>query len=139
MHLLDTDTLTHAHAGNAAIKDRIEEVGEENVATTIINAIEILDGRNQFLLKAKDGQQLLRAQELLEASENLLESLAIISVDGKAAAQFDKLRLNKKLKKIGRADLLIASIALAQHATVVTRNLQHFKQVPGLKVENWME
>jgi hypothetical protein len=29
----------------------------------------------------------------------------------RAAAEFDRLRAHKKLKKIGRADLLIASIA----------------------------
>ena len=114
-------------------------MGEENVATTVINAIEILQGRHEFLLKAKDAEQLLRAQELLEASQNLLESIAIVLVNEKAAIQFDKLRLNKKVKKIGRADLLIASIALAHNATVVTRNLQHFKRIPGLKVENWMD
>ncbi len=24
-------------------------------------------------------------------------------------------------------------------ATLVTRNLRHFKQIPGLKVENWVD
>ena len=46
---------------------------------------------------------------------------------------------NKKLKKIGRADLLIACITLAQRATLVTRNLKDFRQVPGLPVENWLD
>jgi tRNA(fMet)-specific endonuclease VapC len=41
------------------------------------------------------------------------------------------------LKKIGRGDLLIASIALAQKARLATRNLRDFKQVPGLTAENW--
>ncbi len=40
-------------------------------------------------------------------------------------------------RKIGRAELLIASIALFRHATLVTRNLQHFQLIPGLRVENW--
>jgi tRNA(fMet)-specific endonuclease VapC len=80
----------------------------------------------------------VRAQELLKASQSLLASIAIFPVDDTAASKFDNLRLNKKVKKIGRTDLLISSIALAHNATVVTRNLQHFKQVPGLKVENWM-
>jgi tRNA(fMet)-specific endonuclease VapC len=48
----------------------------------------------------------------------------------------DKLRQHKELKKIGRGDLLIASIALAHQATLVTRNVQDFRQIPGLRVEN---
>jgi tRNA(fMet)-specific endonuclease VapC len=88
-------------------------------------------------LKAADGVQLLRALEWLTRSEDLLQQIRIVSIDAAAAAEFDKLLRNKKLKKIGRADLLIAAIALAHQATVVTRNLRHFQLVPGLQVENW--
>jgi tRNA(fMet)-specific endonuclease VapC len=41
------------------------------------------------------------------------------------------------MRRIGRADLLIACIALAHDATVVTRNIRHFRQVPGLKIVDW--
>jgi tRNA(fMet)-specific endonuclease VapC len=44
-----------------------------------------------------------------------------------AIVQFDRLRAARSLRKIGRADLLIASIALANRATLVTRNLRHFQ------------
>ena len=58
-------------------------------------------------------------------------------MDISSAKQFELLLRNKKLKKIGRGDLLIASIALARKATLATRNLRDFQQVPGLKTENW--
>jgi tRNA(fMet)-specific endonuclease VapC len=67
------------------------------------------------------------------------DSLHLVPLDTLAAAEFDRLRENKKLKKIGRADLLFACIALAQRATLVTRNLKHFRQVPGLQLENWAD
>jgi tRNA(fMet)-specific endonuclease VapC len=41
--------------------------------------------------------------------------------------------------KIGRADMLIASIYLANRAVLVTRNVKHFKQFPDLNVENWVD
>ena len=139
MHVLDTDTLTHAHAGHPGIEDRVRQVGEENVVTTVITAIEVLRGRHEFLLKASDGEQLLRAQQLLQSSEELLESVAILRVDSATAAEFDTLRMNRTLRKIGRADLLIACIALAHDSTLVTRNVRHFHQIPRLKVENWVD
>jgi tRNA(fMet)-specific endonuclease VapC len=81
----------------------------------------------------------VRAQELLQRSEQRLGVLEIIPVDVAAAAHFDRLRQNKKLKKIGRGDLLIASLALAHRATLVTRNVKDFRQLPGLQVENWAD
>jgi tRNA(fMet)-specific endonuclease VapC len=139
MYLLDTDTLTHAHLGNRKVQERIEQAGEDNVATTIVSAIEVLRGRHEFLLKAANGDELLRAQELLDASEALLLDTQIICVNARVAAEFDKVRLDKKLKKIGRPDLLIACIARAHQATLVTRNVVHFRQMHGLKVENWVD
>jgi tRNA(fMet)-specific endonuclease VapC len=55
------------------------------------------------------------------------------------AVEFEKLRQNTNLKKIGRGDLQIASIALAHRATLVTRILKDFQQIPGLQVENWAD
>ena len=60
MYLLDTDTLTWAHAGHRSIVQRIEQIGELEVATTVVTAIEMLRGRHEFLLKASDGKQLLQ-------------------------------------------------------------------------------
>lgn len=79
------------------------------------------------------------AQQRLEMSEHHLRQVPILAVDAAAAAEFDRLRHHKKLKKIGQADLLIAAITLAHRATLVSRNLKDFHQVPGLQVENWAD
>jgi tRNA(fMet)-specific endonuclease VapC len=63
----------------------------------------------------------------------------VVLFDAVAAAEFDQLRQTKGLKKIGRGDLLIASIALANKATLVTRNLKDYRKVPGLQLENWAD
>jgi tRNA(fMet)-specific endonuclease VapC len=139
MHLLDTDTLTHLHAGHPRVVERLRQLADSDVGTTIITKIELLRGRCDFLLKAATGPELLRAQQLLVRTDELLAQIPVVPIDEAAAAQFDRLRGMKRLKKIGRTDLLIASIAFAHRATLVTRNVRHFKQVPGLTVTNWVD
>ncbi|MFM6253258.1 MAG: type II toxin-antitoxin system VapC family toxin, partial [Dolichospermum sp.] len=65
--------------------------------------------------------------------------LPIIPISQSAADEFNRLRAISKLRKIGQADLLIASITLVNRATLVTRNLRHFQQIPGIKVVNWVD
>jgi tRNA(fMet)-specific endonuclease VapC len=137
MTLLDTDVLSRLMAGNERLEQRAREAGD--VAITIVTRIEVLQGRFASVVKAADGDKLLQAQDWLERNEAFIEDIEVVPFDETAAGEFDRLRQDKKLKKIGRADLLIACIALAQGATLVTRNLRHFRQVPGLKLENWAD
>jgi tRNA(fMet)-specific endonuclease VapC len=139
MYLLDTDTLTHLHAGHRRVITHLENLDDPDVGTTIITKPELLRGRFDFVLKASTGTELLRSQQLLARTEELLAQIVVVLLDESAAVQFDQLRTIRSLRKIGRADLLIASIALANRATLVTRNLRHFNQIPGLKVVNWVD
>jgi tRNA(fMet)-specific endonuclease VapC len=138
MHLLDTDTLTHLHAGHPRVVRHIQEVPDAEVGTTIISKIEILRGRQEFLLKATEAD-LLRAQALLMRSEERLAELLVVALDETAVTIFQRLGQTRGLKGIGRADLLIASIVLAHDATLVTRNLRHFRAVPRLRTTNWVD
>ena len=139
MYLLDTDTVTHLHSGNTNVINRLENLQDEEVAITIVTKLEILRGRIDYLLKAFSGSDLLKAQELFSRSETLLNQLPVILIDPNAANQFDRLKDISKFRKIGRSDLLIASIALANQAQLVTRNLRHFRQIPHLFLENWVD
>jgi tRNA(fMet)-specific endonuclease VapC len=139
MHLLDSDTLSHLHAGHTQVVANLRAVDDLEVGTTIVTKIEILRARYDFVLKAMSGEQLLRAQHWLNLSEEQLSNTLIIPFDAAASRQFDHLRRVRKLRRIGRADVLIASIALANDATLVTRNLRHFQQIPNLRVVNWVD
>ena len=139
MHLLDTDTLTHLHAGHPRVIDRLRNVDDPIVGTTIITKSELLRGRIDFLLKAAKGTDVWRAQQWLTRTEELLAQILIVPFDETAAKELDRLRANKAYRKIGRADLLIASIALANNAILVTRNVRHFRQVHGVSLVNWVD
>jgi tRNA(fMet)-specific endonuclease VapC len=91
------------------------------------------------VIKAADAGKLLHAQQLLIRSEEFIEAMIVVPLDQSAATLFDRLAKAPALNKVGRADLLIASIALANRATLVTRNRRHFEKVPGLMVVNWVD
>ena len=139
MHLLDTDTLSHLHAGNARVIERLRKLDDADVATTVITKIELLRGRFEYVMKAANGDELLRAQDWLTKTEVLLSQIRIVGLDERSAETFDQLGNTSRLRKIGRADQLIASIALAHQAVLVTRNLRHFDQISQLKLANWVD
>ena len=75
-------------------------------------------------------------------NEDVLENFKIKNYTRKAADIHAMLRAN--LKKAGtptqKSDSLIASIALANHMILVTRNTKHFspiQNVSELQIENW--
>ncbi len=138
MTLLDTDTVSLLLAGNPKVLGRLRRA-EEDLAITVITKVEILQGRFDSLLKARDGDQLQRAQLWLERTEANLDHWAVVRVNAAAAIEFDRLRQLKTVRKVGRADMLIASIALAHRATLVTRNLRDFRLISGLILDNWAD
>jgi tRNA(fMet)-specific endonuclease VapC len=138
MILLDTDTYTLHQLANERVLERCRRAGEIP-AITLVTQIEVLRGRHETVFKAEDGARLLRAQQVLVLTLQHLRQFPVVHFDDAAAAAFDRLRQTKGLKKIGRGDLLIAGIALAAQAILVTRNVRDFRKVPGLQVENWAD
>lgn len=47
--------------------------------------------------------------------------------------------LSEKGRSISFPDLFIGATAIANELTLVTANIRHFKDIPRLRVENWME
>ena len=68
-----------------------------------------------------------------------MERLAIFDWTNEVTHHYARIRseLEGSGKPIVNMDLLIASHAVSQGMTVVTNNLKHFSNVPGLKVEVW--
>ena len=58
-----------------------------------------------------------------------------LNFDKNAAEIYKNLKSNKI--RIGSMDLKIASIAIANKAILVSRNLKDFEQVPDLTVQDW--
>ena len=137
MTILDTDTLTLLELGHDAVRRRV--AGSESVAITIVTRLEKLRGRIDAVIKANTSAELIRKQDRLTRTELFLADFPILSFDATSAAHFDRLSKAKPTRSMGRADLLIACIALAHGATLATRNSRDFADIPGLRAENWAD
>ena len=138
MVVLDTDIFTLLVAAHERVVGRFRETADE-VVISVVTRIEVLQGRFAGIMKAADGEEGARAQARLNKAERDLSPFRVLPFTETTAAVFDRLRANKRLKKVGLADLLIASITLANGAPLVTRNEKHFKLVPGLTNQNWAD
>jgi tRNA(fMet)-specific endonuclease VapC len=139
MYVLDTNILTALHLGNPKVIDAVRQYGRDGIAITVVTKVEMLRGRIEFLLKADSSADLDRAQRFLIETESRLNQIDILLFNDDAMVQAERMMADSSMRKAGRADLLIASIVLANRATLVTRNLKDFKRFSNLKLVNWLD
>src|SRR5262249_7753640 len=102
MYGLETEILTPLFSGHPQGVRRRDPVPSSEIGITVVSYIQSLQGRFQFLLKAATGAELLRAQSLLDLTKRSLSHVeTVLPIDAPAASEFDHLRRNKRLKKIG--------------------------------------
>ncbi len=105
------------------MRGRIEvELGMGRLATTSINAFELASG-------ARDSLDQGKVAVLLGAIDILGFDLA--AADCAAKARRD---LERQGRGIGMADYLIAGVCLSQNAMLITRNIDHFSRIDGLRI-----
>ena len=139
LYLLDTNTLSEVLKGNPRLSPRFNALGGDTVAIPIVAWYEVISGRVESLLKAANIEELLIAQSRFDKDYADLKDWDVFGVTPDAASHFEKFVKDKKRRKMKRDDLLIACIALAHKAVLVTRNVKDFAHVPGLTIQNWFE
>jgi len=138
MYLLDTDHLTLLERGTAdslTLQMRLDQLGADEVATTIINYEEQMRGWLARAAQANTIEKMLAAYARLETHIETFRGVPILSFDANAAVEFERLRQARI--RVGTMDLKIAAIALANGATLLTRNLTDFRKVPNLRADDW--
>jgi tRNA(fMet)-specific endonuclease VapC len=138
MLVLDTDHLVDLDRGStlgSALHRKLEEAGDE-VATTIISAEEQFRGWLAQIRRQHDPHEQSAAYQRLQRRIEFFAAWHVLSRDTTAADILQELR--RQRIRIGTMDLKIASIVLVHDATLLSRNLRDFHQVPGLRVEDWL-
>jgi tRNA(fMet)-specific endonuclease VapC len=130
-YLLDTNIVSDlVRYPQGRISERIREVGEAQICTSIIVAAELRYGA------AKKGSPRLATQ--LEA---VLDALDVLPFEVPADTAYGLIRTRLELigRPIGGNDLLIAAQAVAHGYTIVTDNEGEFARIDGLPHENWLK
>ena len=140
MILLDTDHLSIVvntrGAGHAALVARLG-AANDILAVPIICVEEQCKGWLAKIARTTDVHQQIIAYDRLQELFHFFRKWSIQSLDTAAADAFHLFR--KQKIRIGSQDLKIAAIAVTQDALLLSANLRDFRQVPGLRVENWLE
>jgi tRNA(fMet)-specific endonuclease VapC len=129
-YLLDTNILSDlVRRPQGQVAQRIREVGERRVCTSIIVAAEIRFGA------ARKGSERLTSQV-----ESVLGAIEILPFEVPADVEYGALRAHLEVRgePIGGNDLLIAAHSLSLDCTLVTDNEREFGRVPKLRCENWL-
>lgn len=139
MYVLDTDHLGEYQKGTSPAAQRLIQrldAATEPVATTIITVEEIMRGWMAAIRRENDPRKQKKAYERLANLFRFFASWEILPWDDSAIVEFEQLVKSKI--RIGTMDLKIASIAIADDATVLTSNARDFGKVPDLRIEDWL-
>lgn len=140
MYLLDTDHVSLLervdNIDKQRLLNRLGKLREGDVATSIIAFEEQVRGWTAYLSKSKTTNQQVDAYLRLRLQLNNYCSIIVLDFDDRAAKVFQDLKSQRL--KVGTMDLKMASVALVNNATLLSRNLRDFSRVPNLRVEDWV-
>jgi tRNA(fMet)-specific endonuclease VapC len=138
VYLLDTDHMSLLDRGGEVgetLRTRLRTVPPDDAATTIISYEEQTRGWMARIAQTRTTESQIALYRQLKRQLLNYCQIAVVDFDEKAAGELDRLRQSRV--RIGTMDLKIAAIALANDATLLTRNLSDFRKVPHLRVEDW--
>ena len=120
MIVADSDVLVDFLRGKGASKVVAHELRTGVLATTAVTVFELWCG--------------VHSAKQAESVRLLLDAMTILPLTPMAAECAGQLKskMDKTGKTIASADALIAGICLANDGRLLTRNIRHFADVPGL-------
>ena len=130
-YLLDTNILSHLiKQPQSVVAQKVSNLERDVFCTSAIVACEL-----------RYGVEKKGSLKLTEKVELLLSQIDVLPLEHPAVSfHYGRLRafLEQQGRVIGSNDMLIAAHALALDVVLVTDNVDEFKRVPQLQIENWL-
>lgn len=125
--LIDTNIAIHARDGTDSVLDKLAQ-HEGAIVLSVLSLVELQRG-----LYKHPAHTALRLPRL----ELLLRDIPVLPFDEAAAFAYGQIIARCGWASGRDYDRMIAAHAICTGSILVTDNLVDFKDIPGLKVENW--
>lgn len=127
MTVLDSDFLISILRGKGVSETTVDMI--EYPKTTMINVFELYYG----------AMRSIKPDKAISETNSLLKSIDILDFDRSATVKAAD--IHAKLMNSGNSldiqDVLIAGIVISNKEELVTRNIDHFSRIQGLRCRSW--
>ena len=134
MYIFDTDSLSNIvkSCPSPQLLKNLRGLPSEFQYTTSINVAEIYYGA----YRSPKTEKILSAFE-----EKVFPNVTVLPFNEDSAQIYGQLKAKLEKRGIAKSepDLRIASIVLQHKFILISGNVRHFKDIPRLKIENWLE
>ncbi len=130
MYLLDTDTCIYLINGRrASVVHMITRLEPSQVKLSAVSLAELEYGASKSRRREQNRNALLR----------FVAAFDIVPFDDRDAEVYGLIRagLERRGQLIGPYDLQIAAQAITRGLILVTNNVEEFRRVPELRIQNW--
>ena len=127
-YLIDTNICIYFINGKFDLKKKFEKADPDNFFISEITLAELKFGVENS--EKKDKNQ--------KALDNFLTGVKVVPIfHSLDLYSKEKARLRKAGTVIDDFDLLIGVTAVTQNLTMITNNMEHFKRIKGIHLEDW--
>lgn len=128
-YLVDTNILIHARDGTESVLRRFED----HDGAILLSALSLAE-LHRGLTKNSVSGALRRAR-----FDAVMQGVPVLPFDAEAAEAYGRIIAQCGWVRGRDFDRMIAGHAMAAHATLVTANEADFRDIPHLRLENWVK
>lgn len=129
-YLLDTNICIHFFKGEFGLIEKFKLIGFDSFAISEITLAELIYGAEKSQNVAKNNLVV----------ENFADKIIILPIfDSIKIYAKEKAKLKTKGTVISDLDLFIGATAIVNDMILVTRNVNEFKRMGNIKIENWID
>jgi tRNA(fMet)-specific endonuclease VapC len=138
LYILDTDHISLFLGNYPPIRDRVFQT-KADCSITIISVQEIFNGWVGQLNRVENEAYKIEIYQRLLITTKFIQQMPVLNYEQSASDRYQQIIKDNPIlaKRRLEKDMRIAAIALANEATIVTRNKRDFEQVPRLIIDDW--